>query len=178
MPGKPILNIEHGGYEKAPYVVFTGNYTSAEVCLERAYQCVFAGTFPTHYWQGAAWNVIIPNLEKLPPEERPKFEYYRHMSSLVAKYSLGDLHAGDKKSNAGFCLHNNKDLYLYYVPQECEFIGVRLPRKLKGEMMSGSWFNPFDGSFSQPEEQEITQWPRFAKPEGNGFRVLIVDVSK
>jgi len=34
------------------------------------------------------------------------------------------------------------------------------------------------GSFSQPEEQEITQWPSFAKPEGNGFRVLIVNVLK
>ena len=54
IPGKPILNIEHGGYERGPYVVFTGNYVSPEVCLERAYQCVFAGTYPTHYWQGAA----------------------------------------------------------------------------------------------------------------------------
>jgi hypothetical protein len=71
MPNKPILNIEHGGYEAGPYVVFTGNYTSPEVCLERAYQCVFAGTYPTHYWQGAAWNVIIPDIEAMEPEARP-----------------------------------------------------------------------------------------------------------
>ena len=51
-PKQPILNIEHGGYEAGPYVVFPGSYTSPEVCLERAYQCVFAGTYPTHYWQG------------------------------------------------------------------------------------------------------------------------------
>lgn len=71
IPGKPILNIEHGGYERSPYVVFTGNYTSPEVCLERAYQCVFAGTFPTHYWQGAAWNVFIPRVDELPIADRP-----------------------------------------------------------------------------------------------------------
>ncbi|MFT5405799.1 MAG: hypothetical protein ACI9DF_004654, partial [Verrucomicrobiales bacterium] len=65
---KPILNIEHGGYEAGPYVVFTGSYTSPEACLERAYQCVFEGTYPTHYWQGAAWNVIIPYIDTMKPE--------------------------------------------------------------------------------------------------------------
>lgn len=174
--GKPILNIEHGGYERSPYVVFTGNYTSPEVCLERAYQCVFAGTFPTHYWQGAAWNVIIPDLEKLPPEQRPKFEYYRHLDTLVKKYNLRELIAGDKKSNAGFSLHNNKDLFLYYVPKECEFIGIRLPKKLRDGKMTGIWFNPFDGTFDQPVEKKISQWPAFTKPEGEGFRVLIVQI--
>ena len=70
MPGKPILNIEHGGYQRGPYHVFTGNYKSQEVCLERAWQCVFAGTYHTQYWQGAAWNVIVPDIEAFPLEDR------------------------------------------------------------------------------------------------------------
>ncbi|MEN8848301.1 MAG: DUF5060 domain-containing protein [Akkermansiaceae bacterium] len=175
-PKKPALNIEHGGYEKGPYVVFTGNYTSPEVCLERAYQCVFAGTFPTHYWQGAAWNVIIPDIEAMAPAERPRLDYYRHMRTFVDRYQIDQLKAGDKKSNAGFSLHNGKDLYLYYVPKECEFIGMRLPKELRGRMMTGTWFNPFDGTSSKPAAQKIVQWPAFTKPAGEGFRLLIVEV--
>ena len=51
---KPVFNIEHGGYEESPYVTFTGSYTNAEVCLRRNYACLFAGTYSTYYWQGAA----------------------------------------------------------------------------------------------------------------------------
>lgn len=176
MPNKPILNIEHGGYERGPYVVFTGNYTSPEVCLERAYQCVFAGTYPTHYWQGAAWNVVVPDFGSLPEESRPKLEYYRHMNTLVQRYRLDHLNAGDKKSNAGFALHNGKDLYLYYVPRECEFIGMRLPKELRGKSMTGTWFDPFTGDFSEPVVKEIVQWPAFEKPVDDEFRILIVEI--
>lgn len=176
MPGKPILNIEHGGYEKGPYVVFTGNYTSPEVCLERAWQCVFAGTYPTHYWQGAAWNVVIADVESLEAEDRPRLEYYRHMREFVDKYELSRLTAGEKKSNAGFSLHDDKNLYLYYVPKECENMGMRLPKDLRGQNMTGTWFNPYDGTYSDPVEKEISQWPAFEVPEGNGFRILVVEV--
>lgn len=176
MPGKPILNIEHGGYERSPYVVFTGNYTSPEVCLERAYQCVFAGTYPTHYWQGAAWNVIIPDVESLPTESRPRLEYYRHMRAFVERFNIDQLTAGEKKSNAGFSLHNGKDLYLYYVPKECEFIGLRLPKSLRGGWMEGTWFDPRDGTYSKPIRKEISQWPAYTVPEGDGFRILVVRI--
>lgn len=176
MPGKPILNIEHGGYERGPYVVFNGNYTSPEVCLERAYQCVFAGTYPTHYWQGAAWNVFIADIDSLAPEARPKLTYYRHMRTLIDKYGLNNLKAGDKKSNAGFCLHNEKRLYVYYVPGECEFFGLRLPQNTRDQMMTQTWFNPFNGSFSKPTQEKIAQWPAVTKPGGDEFRVLIVQI--
>ncbi len=174
IPGKPILNIEHGGYERAPYVVFTGNYTSPEVCLERAYQCVFAGTYPTHYWQGAAWNVVIPDIEALPADSRPRLEYYRYMQSFVDKYHVDHLIAGDKNSNAGFSLHNGKDLYLYYVPKECEYIGLRLPEELRGRTMTERWFDPFTGEFSETIKKKVVRWPAAAKPQGDGFRILII----
>ena len=176
MPNKPILNIEHGGYERGPYVVFTGNYTSPEVCLERAYQCVFAGTFPTHYWQGAAWNVIISDIDSLPKSDRPRLEYYRHMRSLVENYDLDQMIAGEKKGNAGFCLHDGENRFIYYVPKECEFIGIRLPKDARGETMTGTWFNPRDGIYSEPTKQEISQWPAFTVPEGDGFMILIVEI--
>jgi hypothetical protein len=175
MPGKPILNIEHGGYERGPYVVFNGNYTSPEVCLERAYQCVFAGTYPTHYWQGAAWNVIIPDIDVLPVADRPRLEYYGHMSTLVERFKLDQLVAGEKKSNAGFCLHNAKDLYLYYVPKECDYIGLRL-KEFQGGSMTVTWFDPRTGAFGEPEQQEIPQWPAVKTPPGDGFHILIVKI--
>ncbi|MCS7466044.1 DUF4038 domain-containing protein [Stieleria sp. ICT_E10.1] len=175
IPGKPILNIEHGGYERGPYVVFTGNYVSPEVCLERAYQCVFAGTYPTHYWQGAAWNVVIPDITELAPDARPKLEYYRHMREFVDRFQVDQLIAGDKKSNAGFCLHNGKDLHLYYVPKECDFMGLRLPKD-RGDTMKLTWFNPFTGQSLEPFEMKITQWPSVKVPEGDRFQILICEL--
>lgn len=181
-PDKPILNIEHGGYEAGPYVVFQGSYTSSEVCLERAYQCIFAGTYPTHYWQGAAWNVIIPDIEAMEPEQRPHLEYYRHLRTLIQKYDLNRLTAGDKKSSSGFCLHNadksGKGLHLYYVPKENIGVNLRLPKAMKGQEMTAVWFDPFTGEFSAPITKAIPQWPSFAKPAGNRFAVLIVQVAQ
>lgn len=48
-PNKPIFNIEHGGYEESPYIVFPGAYTDAEACLRRNYMCIFAGGYSTYY---------------------------------------------------------------------------------------------------------------------------------
>ncbi len=174
MPGKPILNIEHGGYERSPYVVFNGNYTSPEVCLERAYQCVFAGTYPTHYWQGAAWNVIFPDIESMPKASQPKLQYYRHMRSFVEKFQVDNLIAGDKKSNAGFSLHDGDNQFIYYVPKECDFIGLRLPKSFRGGEMVVTWFNPFTGEYDAPQRKPIPQWPAVQAPDGDGFRILIV----
>lgn len=172
IPGKPILNIEHGGYERGPYEVFNGNYTSPEVCLERAYQCVFAGTYPTHYWQGAAWNVVIPDVDALPAHDRPKLEYYRFMRQFVERFDVGQLKAGDKKSNAGFCLHDGDGLIVYYVPKECDYLGLRLPGN-RGGSMQLTWLDPQTGEYSTPQEQEITQWPTVQVPHGDSFHILI-----
>lgn len=175
IPGKPILNIEHGGYERGPYVVFTGNYVSPEVCLERAYQCVFAGTYPTHYWQGAAWNVVIADITELPDDQRPRLDYYRHMRDFVERFEVNELIAGDKKSNAGFCLHDGKRLLLYYVPKECDFLGLRPPKDL-GDTMKLTWFDPFTGDYGEPFLLKMTQWPAVEVPSGNGFRILVCEI--
>lgn len=175
IPGKPILNIEHGGYERGPFVVFNGNYTSPEVCLERSYQCVFAGTYPSHYWQGAAWNVIVPDIDAIPANDRPRLHYYRHMKTFVERFRIDQLIAGDKKSNAGFCLHNGSDLYVYYVPKECDYIGLRI-KEHQGKQMVVTWFDPRTGNSSEPERHEIPQWPAVKTPAGDGFRILVVKI--
>lgn len=181
-PDHPILNIEHGGYEAGPYTVFIGNYTSPEVCLERAYQCVFAGSFPTHYWQGAAWNVLIADIESLLPADRPKLAYYRHLHDLVETQGLARLKPANGMSSSGFCLSGTTSegtqRFVYYVPKENEHLGVRLPRKIRGQTMAGVWFDPFTGEYGEPIEQEVTQWPSYDKPPGERFAVFIVDVQK
>ncbi len=177
IPGKPILNIEHGGYERSQYVVFTGNYTSPETCLERAYQCVFAGTYPTHYWQAAAWNVIIPDIAALPPDDRPRLDYYQHMRKLIDRYKIGQLKAGQQKSNAGFCLHNDAGLLLFYVPSECEFFGLR-PPKDRGDTMTLTWFDPFTGEFGETTQMKMTQWPSVKVPSASGFRILVCEIKE
>ncbi|MDF7824819.1 DUF4038 domain-containing protein [Pontiellaceae bacterium B12227] len=171
----PVLNIEHGGYERSPYVVFNGAYTRADVCLERAYQCVFAGTYPTHYWQGSSWNAIIPDIGSLPEDQRPKLEYYKHLSELVSRYDIANLKSGDKKSSSGFCLHNGKDRFLYYVPKENDFLGLN-PKSMKGNFVTATWFNPFTGEYTEPVRRKLTKWLGFPCPEGEGFKVLIVKV--
>lgn len=172
--GKPILNIEHGGYERSPYVVFSGAYTRPEVCLERAYQCVFAGTYPTHYWQGSSWNAIIADVASLPADQRPKLEYYRYLSELVKRYDLGHLQVGSKRSGSGFCLDNGKNLFVYYVPKENDSFGLTLGQ-VDCDFLIGTWFNPFTGEYSQPIRKKKTKWPSFGKPTGDGFSILIVE---
>ena len=170
-PDKPILNIEHGGYERGPYSVFNGNNTSPETCLERAYLCIFAGTYPTHYWQGAAWNVIFPNIEELSVEERPKLHYYRILRDFVDKYKVETLIAGEMKSNAGFSLHNGEDFYIYLVPAECEFLNLR-PRRDRGNTLRLAWFNPRTGKYADQFSMPMTQWPFVAVPKSDGFQIL------
>ncbi|MEO1524908.1 MAG: DUF5060 domain-containing protein [Planctomycetota bacterium] len=178
-PGKPILNIEHGGYERSPYRVFVGDYTSPETCLERAYQCVFAGTYPTHYWQGAAWNVIIADTESLPPSDRPQLGYYRHLADLVERYRLNDLIAGKKLSNSGFCLTDDERLFVFYVPKENDSMNLRLPKDLRGRMMTGIWVDPFTGKSLPPVRQEVVQWPTLDVPASlSEFAILVIEVDE
>ena len=173
---KPVLNIEHGGYERGPYRVFEGAYTSPETCLERAYQCVFAGAYPTHYWQGSAWNVIVADIDSLPESQRPRLAYYRHLAELVKRCDLGSLEAGKKHSNSGFCLTDGARRFVYYVPKENEHIGLRLPKQLRNQTATCVWFDPFTGRYDEPIRLKISQWPSLKTPGDSKFRVLIVEI--
>ncbi len=145
-PQKPIFNIEHGGYERGPYHVFTGDYLSADVCLERAYQCVFAGAYPTHYWQDTSWSVVMHDPDALPEAQRPRLHYYRHLAALAAAPGFAELEpARQRFSSSGLCLTDGKSRFVFFVPKENSAVQLRrLPAKA-GQRVTMSWVDPHTG---------------------------------
>lgn len=149
---KPVFNIEHGGYEESPYKVFPGSYTNAEQCLRRNYQCAFAGTYSTHYWQAAAWNVVIWNPDEQPADfYQPKLNYYKHMSDLFTKYPFKDFKPTPWRNQAGYALkHNDKEQYLFFVPSETyQFRAQFMFDKKDKKTVHYQWFNTYTGEYSE-----------------------------
>jgi hypothetical protein len=175
-PAKPILNIEHGGYERGPYHVFTGNYLDADICLERSYQVVFAGAFPTHYWQDTSWNVVVHDPSVLPAADRPKLHYYRHLADLAARYRFTELTPETQRANSGFCLSNRRDLYVYLVPKENTAFAVRPPKDLAGTMHA-TWFDPFTGESRAEPPRAIAKDNFYAPPHPGRMAVLILRIT-
>jgi Protein of unknown function (DUF4038)/Domain of unknown function (DUF5060) len=176
-PMKPIFNIEHGGYEEGPFLVFTGDFLSAETCLERAYQCVFAGASLTHYWQDTSWTVVIHDIAALPAAQRPKLEYYKHLAAFVGQPWFGTLAPSARKhSSSGFCLTDGKTRFAYYVPKENSAIQLWLKDKI-GQRVLASWFNPLTGETRQVKpmvaQQFLTVLPQ---PDWKHFSILNVEV--
>lgn len=178
-PAKPILNIEHGGYERGPFHVFTGNYLSAEVCLERAYQVVFAGAFPTHYWQDTSWNVVVHDPDVLPAADRPKLHYYRHLAALAAQYRFSELVPTTQRANSGFCLSNGKDLFVYVVPKENTAFVVRPPNDARG-FLHATWFDPFTGETRTEPARELGKenFQFYEPPQPGQMSVLVVRLAR
>jgi hypothetical protein len=170
---KPIFNIEHGGYEQGPYTVFNGDYSDPEVCLERNYQCIFAGTYSTYYWQCTAWNVIIPDPMSLPDSLQPKFEYYRHLNTFFSRYDFSKLKPYEDHSSSGYCLSNLKDLFIYFVPEKNYAVHVTLPEDVIHQMQV-LWFNPFTGKFLEKEAIFLKKWHEFISPWIEQMSILIL----
>ena len=145
-PDKPLMNIEHGGYEMGPFASFVGNYVQPEICLERNYACVFAGVYSSYYWQNAAWNMIIYDVFQQPHIPKPQWNYYQYLQSLFAIHPFNEFKAYKPKltinsklgydnfSTSGYALSNGKGVYLYFVPKENDFINTVLPRSTSGRM--------------------------------------------
>ena len=172
-PKMAIFNIEHGGYEVGPYHVFGGNYYRPEVNLERAYHIVFAGAYPTHYWQDTSWNVVIHDIEALPVADRPKLSFYRHLTEFVEKYDLTKLEPTTGRANSGFCLSNEKDLFVYLVPKENDLIIPRPPRDGFSRIQL-TWFDPFSGQYTEEDPIEMEQWNRIRVPNPGTMRLMIM----
>ena len=98
------------------------------------------------------------------------------MRSFVDKFGVGSLVAGEKKSASGFCLHDNKNRFIYYVPKENSHIDVRLPKDLQGQSMRGEWFDPLTGKFENAFSGKIPRWPRYEKPGSESFMILMVEI--
>lgn len=149
---KPILNVEHGGYEECDYDVFCGNYVNAEYCLRRNYESVFAGAYTTYYWQGCSWNVLIDDYDtSTKVKYRPKMEYFKYMSELFTKYPYHTFKANSANSNSGFCMTNDEGTYLIYMPKESYKTSTGNIMKL-AKKISFQWFNTHTGEYSTVEE--------------------------
>ncbi len=157
---KPLLNVEHGGYEECDYEVFCGNYINAEYCLRRNYESVFAGTYTTYYWQGCSWNVLIDDFDtSTKVTYRPKMEYFKYMSELFTKYPYHTFKADPKNSNSGFCMTNGEGTYLFYMPKESYKTSTGQIMKL-AKKVSFQWFNTHTGEYT--DVNECTQMNIFA----------------
>ncbi|MEL6105592.1 MAG: DUF5060 domain-containing protein [Planctomycetota bacterium] len=142
---KPVFNIEHGGYEKTTYSIFDGAYTDPVTCLDRTYQCLFAGTYSTYYWQNTSWYNVITAPFELPPSEQPHFRYYKHLTNLFHEFDFTELRPSQETFSPPM-LSNGKDTYLFYLPEHRTGISGRLP-ELLGRTMRIRWFDPLTGEY-------------------------------
>lgn len=173
-PDKPVFNIEHGGYEKGPYVVFTGDYIDAATCLERNYACLFAGVYSTYYWQCTSWNVVIPNPMDLPERQRPKFGFYRHMVELFERYDFNRFSPMQTRHSSGLELTNGTDTYLFVIPKENYAIHLGLPDTL-GDKVMVTWFDPYTGEYIVAGLVDAQPWHEFISPWEGQMAVLILE---
>ncbi|WP_024481470.1 DUF5060 domain-containing protein [Cellulophaga baltica] len=145
---KPVFNIEHGGYEEAPYTVFTGDYTNAETCLRRNYMCLFAGVYTTYYWQGASWNAIIYNpFEQSEDFIKPKFEYFQHMMKLFTAFDFSKMKPTPWQNGSAYNLTNDEKTVLLYIHKENYGIDAAFLKK-ESSKRTVQWFNTLTGEFT------------------------------
>jgi hypothetical protein len=176
-PDKPVLNIEHGGYEVSPYEVFGGNYDNPEICLRRNYLCAFAGTYATYYWQGTSWNVIIHDPFSAETNPQPKFAYYKHFSDFFQKYPDESLVPAFDRSASGYCLANRReDTFIYFVPKENRAIDIKnLPRS---DRMDITWFNPLSGRYSETLSREWSAYFSLLPVFEDADNILIISLEE
>ncbi|WP_198174789.1 DUF5060 domain-containing protein [Spirosoma arboris] len=185
-PNKPVMNIEHGGYEEGPYSSFTGNYINPEVCLERNYACIFAGVYSCYYWQNTSWDIVIH--DALSPKQtfpKPRFDYYKHLQTLFSRYNFNTLNpykpklttngrlGNDNLSSSGYPLTDDKGLYLYFVPGDNYNTNVVIPKPVSGKI-EASWFNIFTGETHSEAPSDWYIFKSYQSPWKGQSAVLIL----
>lgn len=166
---KPSVNIEHGGYEMADYKIYeNGNYYDAETCLRRNYEALFAGAYATHYWQGVSWNVIIYDWFKEGVSKyQPKLNYYKYMAEFFEEYPYSSLEPAPKFNSSGYCMTDNKGMYVYYLPKESRKAEVWKLRDSSRGGLSYRWFNTTTGEFT--EEVHVGSFAELSLPASPWF---------
>ncbi len=177
-PGKPVFNIEHGGYEKSMHSIFDGSYNDPVACLDRNYQIVFAGAYSTYYWQNSSWYEVVWNPSDLPAEDQPRFEFYKHLSGLFSRY---DFHTMEplKAHFTSYGLTDHRSLYLFYCTRDMISMQGDMPQ-LKGKTVTVKWFNPLTGEYTAAGTKSFENgtWMSFRKPDNltSPIAVAILEV--
>ncbi len=175
---KLVLNIEHGGYEESPFINAPGDYQDPVACLERNWLCVFAGAYSTHYWQGCSWNIVCYDPMSLPPEKRPRWQYFRHMQAFFCRHDYGDFTPvpSGRMTSSGYVMHSGKGDLLVLKPRESYCIHLR---DLEGvEAVTVSWFHPLTGEWSLPERLTMTRFLPLRSPWSEVFTIAWIQLDK
>jgi hypothetical protein len=162
-PNMPIYNVEHGGYEKTMHSIFNGAYTDPLVCLERSYICVFAGTYTTYYWQNASWYELVYDPFSLATENQPNFHWYKVLADFMKDYEFNSL-VPDQYFYSPYCLTNNDDLFIYYIPMGMFALEGMAPKQAQGKRVEIQWLNPLNGKIEGTETRTLGGWTGFRKP--------------
>lgn len=171
---KPVLNIEHGGYERSPFINAPGDYDDPATCLKRNYLCAFAGVYSTYYWQGSSWNIVCYDIHSLPHEKRPHLEYFRHMQKFFSDHPFDELKPVPvgKLTSSGFVLRSDDGQLLVLKPED----SYRLHLRGQGnrEPLRISWFNPLTGVESEPEVVPAGNFVDLYSPFSGQFSIAII----
>lgn len=187
---KPVYNIEHGGYAVCPYNVFPGAYDDPEVCLDRNFQCVFAGVYSTYYWQGCSWSIVFPDMESLPDDVKPRLEFFRYMADFFREYPYNEYFILDSKTDSGgfWLQHISENRRLLYKPPghyAC-YAGNGPDTPYKGSVPEHViWFNTLTGEkmdmpFSpindnEGHDENMGQWLEYRSPWGSGPAICVIE---
>ncbi|MEM6768637.1 MAG: DUF4038 domain-containing protein, partial [Bacteroidota bacterium] len=164
-PDKPIFNIEHGGYDQTMHAIFWGAYADPLECLWRNYECVFAGSYSTYYWQNTSWYEVVHDIEKLPTEHQPRLDWYQRLVEFMEKHHFERL----EPLQSGFttyALHDKQEQQiLFLLPENMQMIAGGIDF-LQGKKVSVSWMNPFNGELYKGQVREKSgAWMGFRKDD-------------
>ena len=145
--------------------------------MDHFYQCVFAGSYATYYWQNTSWYQIISNPLSLPEENQPSYQYYTYLSDFFKKYDYYELRPAQFEFSP-YCLTNFNDLFIYYVPENLHRVTGN-SEALAGKTIQLTWFNPYTGTYTPGIKQLWKhKWQEFQRPETIGMDnvILIVEI--
>lgn len=175
---QPVFNIEHGGYEKTMHSIFDGAYNDPITCLERNYECVFAGSYSTYYWQNTSWHEVIYNPETLPEENKPAFEYYKNMVKLFEDYEFNSLQPF-QSIHTTYCLTDHKKYFLFLLTPNMLSLNGHV-KELEGHKFKVKEYDPLTGVYWDSGIQDFTNrtWTGFKRNENvkSPFSIMILEI--
>ena len=176
-PNKPVFNIEHGGYEATQHFIFHGAYSDPLICLDRNYQCVFAGTYSTYYWQNTSWYEVVYNPSSLPLENQPNLLWYKNLAKLFILYDFNILEPM-QSSFLPYSLTDHKTVYFFYITMGMETLSGEVA-ELNGKTVEVKWYDPLSGKLHISGKKTFDgPWLGFPKPDEikSPFAVAILEV--